>query len=220
MLDFFIGVYRDATALDMALESVVFVFGIASVWYAKQENILVYPTGLIATSITVYLLYQAGYLGDMTMNVYYSIISLYGWWRWSRGSSQSVQPLQITTTDRAEKLVGLLLCLLTMLVTWLVYRLFGRQIEWLNWVDILTSGLFFTAMWYMANKKLENWVLWITADVITVPLYAWRGLGMLAAQYLVFTVLAVLGYLQWRAALTASARNPGPTETDQSKLLS
>ena len=70
-----------------------------------------------------------------------------------------------------------------------------------NYVDILTSGIFLTAMWYMAIKKLENWTLWIVADLITIPLYAYRGWGMLSLQYLIFTILAIQGYREWKKRL-------------------
>jgi nicotinamide mononucleotide transporter len=74
-------------------------------------------------------------------------------------------------------------------------------LETANYIDMFTSGIFFTAMWYMANKKLENWTLWIIADIITVPLYAYRGLGILSLQYVIFTILAIQGYLQWKKSL-------------------
>ena len=88
-----------------------------------------------------------------------------------------------------------------MLLTYGVYRAFDYEIQTANYIDIFTSGLFFTAMWYMATKKLENWTLWIIADVITVPLYVYRGLGMLALQFLIFTFLAIQGYIEWRKSL-------------------
>lgn len=200
IIDFFLEAYRSASTLDITLEAIAFVFGIASVIYAKKENILVYPTGLVATIITVYLLYKAGYFGDMMMNFYYSVMSLYGWWNWSRKKENKfVVPISRTTTK--EKLIGWLLFMLTMMVTYSVYRYFGQEIESANYIDIFTSGVFFTAMWYMANKKIENWTLWIFADIITVPLYAYRGLGMLSLQYLIFTVLAIQGYLAWKKTL-------------------
>ena len=90
------------------------------------------------------------------------------------------------------------------MVTYGVYRLYGTELNYTNYIDILTSGIFFTAMWYMANKKLENWTLWILADIITVPLYAYRGWGMLSLQYLIFTVLAIQGYLAWKKDLDST----------------
>ena len=200
IIDFFLEAYSTASTLDITLEAIAFVFGIASVVYAKKENILVYPTGLVATIITVYLLYKAGYFGDMMMNFYYSVMSLYGWWNWSR-KKEDKYIVPISRTTMKEKLIGWLLFTLTMVVTYSVYRYFGQEIESANYIDIFTSGVFFTAMWYMANKKIENWTLWIFADIITVPLYAYRGLGMLSLQYLIFTVLAIQGYLAWKKTL-------------------
>lgn len=197
IFDFFLEAYKNASTLDIILEALVFVFGIASVWYAKKENILVYPTGLIATVITVYLLYKAEYFGDMMMNFYYSVMSIYGWWNWSRKKDNKVV-VPISRTNFKEKVIGFGLFILTMLVTYSVYVGFDYKIETVNYIDIFTSGIFFTAMWYMATKKLENWTLWIFADLITVPLYAYRGLGMLSLQYLIFTILAIQGYFSWK----------------------
>lgn len=199
ILNFFIEAYKDTSTGFIILETIAFVFGIASVVYAKKANILVYPTGLVATIITVYLLYKAQYFGDMMMNFYYSVMSIYGWYNWAKKRNKPALP--ITRTNTREKSVGVLFFLLTMLVTYVVYRLFDYTLQIPNYIDIVTSGIFFTAMWYMATKKLENWTLWIIADVITVPLYAYRGLGMLSLQYLIFTILAVQGYLAWKKSL-------------------
>lgn len=196
MLDFFISQYQNASLLQIILEFLVFVFGIASVVLAKKENIWVYPTGLIATVITTYLLYQAKYFGDMTMNAYYSLMSLYGWYKWSAKTNEP--EIKITRTNMREKLIGLGLFGLTMVITYMVYKFFDYKLEIPNYIDIFTSGLFFTAMWYMALKKIENWTLWIIGDCIVVPLFAYRGLGMLSLQYLIFTILAVYAYLEWK----------------------
>ncbi|NRB84747.1 MAG: nicotinamide mononucleotide transporter [Winogradskyella sp.] len=200
IFDFFLDAYTNTPTNQIVLEAIAFVFGIASVWYAKKENILVYPTGIICTVITVYLLYINAYLGDMMMNFYYSIMSIYGWWNWSRKKNDKFI-VPISRTSSREKGIGFLLFILTMVVTFLVYRGFDYTIELPNYIDIATSGIFFTAMWYMANKKLENWTLWIIGDIITIPLYAYRGLGMLSLQYLIFTILAIQGYLAWKKSL-------------------
>jgi len=200
LLDFFIDAYRNMPGHLIGLEAIAFVFGILSVWYAKNKNILVYPTGIICTVITVYLLYINEYFGDMMMNFYYSVMSIYGWWNWSRKKDNKyVVPISRTTSK--EKLVGVLLFVITMVVTYSVYRIYDYEMQIPNYIDVLTSGIFFTAMWYMANKKLENWTLWIIADIITIPLYAYRGLGMLSLQYLIFTILAIQGYIQWKKTL-------------------
>lgn len=199
MFDFLFDQYKNASTTQIVLEFLAFVFGIASVFYAKRENILVYPTGLIATIITTYLLYQASYFGDMTMNAYYSIMSIYGWYKWA---SKSNEPnLEIARTNLREKVIGVILFITTVFITFLVYKFFDYKLEIPNYIDIFTSGLFFTAMWYMALKKIENWTLWIIGDCIVVPLFAYRGLGMLSLQYLIFTILAIMAYLEWKKTL-------------------
>ncbi|MEY8020663.1 nicotinamide riboside transporter PnuC [Muriicola sp. SD30] len=201
--DFFLDPYLGREPYLIVLEAIAFFFGIASVVYAKKENILVYPTGLVATVITVYLFYVDALFGDMMMNFYYSVMSIYGWWNWARVKGNE-RVVHITRTNTREKLIGFGLFLMTMGVTYGVYKGFGTLLEGANYIDIFTSGVFFTAMWYMANKKLENWTLWIFADIITVPLYAYRGWGMLSLQYLIFTILAVQGYLAWKKDLNKS----------------
>lgn len=200
IFDFLLEPYREREGYLILLEAIAFVFGIASVLYAQRENILVYPTGLVATVITVYIFFQDRLLGDMLINVYYSLMSIYGWWNWSRRKGGEVV-VQISRTSLREKGTGVLLFLATAGFNYGIYRFFGVEIGPTNYVDILTSGIFFTAMWYMALKKLENWTLWILADVITVPLYAYRGWGMLSLQYLIFTILAIQGYLAWKKHL-------------------
>lgn len=199
MLDFFINQYKNASETQILLEFVAFVFGILSVWFAKKENIWVYPTGIISTIITVYLLYQAQYFGDMTMNVYYSAMSFYGWFCWKNNKDEP--NLQITQTNGKEKIIGFGLFLLTMIITYCVYLFFNYKLEIPNYIDIFTSGIFFTAMWFMALKKIENWTLWIIGDCIAVPLFAYRGLGMLSLQYLIFTIVAIFAYIEWKKIL-------------------
>lgn len=203
LIDFFIEAYYSTPAMYILLEFIAFVFGIVSVVYAKRSHIWVYPSGLVATVISVFLLYKAGFFGDMMMNFYYSVMSIYGWWNWAR-KKDDVPILAISRTTVNEKTVGVFMFILTMLVTYGIYSFYDYELATTNYIDILTSGIFFTAMWYMANKKIENWILWIIADIITVPLYAYRGLGMLSLQYLIFTILAIQGYLQWKKHLSNS----------------
>ena len=203
IFEFLFETYQNRSTHLVVLEAIAFVFGIASVIYAKKENILVYPTGLIATIITVYIFLHDELMGDMMMNFYYSVMSIYGWWNWSRKKDDKYV-VPISRTNTKEKLIGFAMFVLTMIVTYSVYKGYGTEINSSNYIDIFTSGVFFTAMWFMANKKLENWTLWIFADIITVPLYAYRGWGMLSLQYLIFTVLAIQGYIAWKKSLNKS----------------
>jgi nicotinamide mononucleotide transporter len=203
MIEFFLNAYKDVSFSHIILEFIAFVFGILSVWYARSENILVYPTGLIATVITVYLLFIAGYLGDMMINGYFTIMSVYGWYKWTR-KVKDRDSLPITRTNNKEKIIGIGLFFITIFVVFSIYKVFDYQINLDNYIDIIASGIFFTGMWYMANKKIENWILWIIGDIIVTPLYAYRGLGMLSLQYLIFTILAISAYIEWRKILNKS----------------
>lgn len=205
MIDFFLDAYKNATTFDIVMEAIVFFFGIISVYYAKKENILVYPTGIIATIITVYIFYKAEYFAEMTLNIYFSIMSIYGWINWSR-IKDSEHVIKISRTNDKQKIIGILLFFLTIVVTYCIYHLFGKKIAPENYVDIGLTGIFFTGMWYMALKKIENWTLWIIGDFIAVPLYAYRGLGMLSLQYVFFTILAILAYLEWRKILNSNPK--------------
>ena len=203
IFDFFLEAYHSTPTNQIVFEAIAFIFGILSVWYAKNENILVYPTGIVCTVITVYLLYINEYLGDMMMNFYYSVMSIYGWWNWSR-KKENKPVVPISRTTAKEKQIGVILFLITMVITFYVYKAFNYTLQIPNYIDIVTSGIFFTAMWYMANKKLENWTLWIIGDLITIPLYAYRGLGILSFQYLIFTILAIQGYIAWKKSLSSN----------------
>ena len=198
--DFFLGMYDNRPVDLILLEAVAFIFGLCSVHLARREHIGVYPTGLLATTITVYLFWTDRLIGDMLMNAYYSMMSIYGWWQWSRIKAGK-RLVSISRMSAKQYYIALALILLTMLLTYIVYTFFNVTLDWTNYIDIFTSGLFFTAMWLMAIKKIENWTLWIIADIITVPLYAYRSWGMLSLQYLIFTYMAVMAYREWKTSL-------------------
>lgn len=203
--EFFLEAYSNSPTFIIVLEFLAFIFGIISVIYAKRENILVYPTGIICTVITIYLLYRAQYFGDMMMNVYYSVMSIYGWWNWSRVKDNHHIVL-ISRTNKKEYLTASFFFLLTIGITFFVYKMNLDFLEIPNYIDIFTSGVFFTAMWLMANKKIESWIFWIVGDIITIPLYSYRGLGILSLQYLIFLILAIQGYYEWKKTLNKQSQ--------------
>jgi nicotinamide mononucleotide transporter len=139
----------------------------------------------------------------MMINGYFTIMSIYGWYYWSKnGTEKDILP--ITRTNNNEKIIGIALFFLTIFVVFGIYTFFDYEIKKDNYIDIFASGIFFTGMWFMAKKKIENWTLWILGDFIVTPLYAYRGLGMLSLQYLIFTILAISAYLEWKKNLDNS----------------
>lgn len=203
IFDFLFSEYTEYPWNFIILELIAVVFGFFSVWYSKQENILVYPTGIISTSIFVYLLWQWSLLGDMMINVYYTSMSIYGWYIWTR-KVDAVHFIPVTKTTKKEHIWSVFIFIGTLLFTIGVYELFDKWTDWTAYVDTLTTGIFFVGMWLMARKKLENWIYWIIGDIISIPLYFYKGLTFTSIQYIGFTVLAIYGYYAWKRSLNNS----------------
>ena len=180
-----------------ALEIIAVFFGISSVWFSKKENILVYPTGIISVLIYVYLCYGAGLYADAGINGFYFIMSLYGWYNWNKKKNDLSLPISKNSLNQ-----NLIAIIATAGVWGLLYLLLVKFTDsTVPMLDALTTALCFVGMWFMAWKKVENWIFWIIADLISVPLYYYKGLPLTAVQFLLFTVLAVAGYLEWRKKL-------------------
>ena len=201
IFDFIFQQYEGVPALFVVLEIIAVIFGFLSVWYSKQENILVYPTGIISTVIFVYLLWQWQLLGDMMINFYYSTMSIYGWYVWTR-KVDAIHFIPITKTTKKEHFWSVFIFLGTMLFTFAIYKYFDRWNTWTAYVDTVTTAIFFVGMWLMARKKLENWIYWIIGDIISVPLYLYKGLVFTSLQYFLFTIIAVYGYRTWKRSLS------------------
>lgn len=200
IFDFFFEQYYSYPTLFIYLEVIAVIFGFLSVWYSKQENILVYPTGIISTLIFVYLLWQWDLLGDMMINAYYFSMSIYGWYIWTQKvDANHFTP--ITKMTKKEHGWSILIFVATLLFVFGVYDYFGKWNNWTAYVDTITTAIFFVGMWLMARKKIENWIFWIIGDVISVPLYFYKGLTLTSFQYLLFTIIAIFGYFAWKKSL-------------------
>ncbi|MBD3626901.1 nicotinamide riboside transporter PnuC [Cyclobacterium sp.] len=176
------------------LEAVAVFFGLASVYYSMKENILVFPTGIISTLIYVWICFQVRLYADMGINGYYFVMSIVGWYIWShpRPGKASVP---ITWLGTRGMVNALLLLLVSYVTLYFVLHTFTDS-DVPYW-DSFTTATAFVGMWLMAKKKVENWIAWIITDVVSVPLYLYKGLLLTSFQFLVFTVLAVLGLVAW-----------------------
>ena len=200
IFDFFFEQYYGYRTLFIVLEIIAVIFGFLSVWFSKQENILVYPTGIISTLIFVYLLWQWGLLGDMMINAYYFAMSIYGWYIWTR-KVDAIHFTPVTTMTQREHLIAVLLFIGTLLFVFGVYSFFDKWTDWTAYLDTFTTAVFFVGMFLMARKKLENWIFWIIGDLISVPLYFYKGLTLTSFQYFLFTIIAFYGYFAWKKSL-------------------
>ncbi|WP_067144859.1 nicotinamide riboside transporter PnuC [Pseudotamlana agarivorans] len=203
IFDWFFSQYQGIPTHLVVLEFIGVFFGFLSVWYSKQENILVYPTGIISTAIFVYILFVYSLLGDMLINAYYFIMSIYGWYYWTRKDANNHE-VPVTVTTKKEQVWSLIIFLLTIMFIVIFYKLNDKFNGWIPYVDTFTTAVFFVGMWLMAKKKLENWVYWIIGDIISVPLYYYKGLMFTSFQYLIFTIIAIYGYKAWKKSLNNS----------------
>ncbi|NQU32683.1 MAG: nicotinamide mononucleotide transporter [Bacteroidetes bacterium] len=222
-VDFFLQPYYSATLFNIILEFIAALFGVISVLYARKENILVFPTGIISTAIYVYLLSQWSLYGDLIINVYYTMMSIYGWYMWHKVIDDQDHHISISRTNTKDKLIAFGIFLFTSIFVIAVYRHYNVMPDnlgfsesiYFGWekltsanledfrsatpfLDTFTTGIFFAAMWLMANKKLESWTLWIVGNIVSIPLYFVKGYGFTGIQYTIFLILAILGYLEWR----------------------
>ena len=200
IFDFLFSQYSGYDTLDIVLELVAAFFTITSVVYAKKNNVLVFPTGMICTAIFVYLLLKSGLLGDMMINGYYFFMSLYGWYIWTR-NVDDLSATPISKTSPKEHLISLGIFIMTVVFVFLVYTVFDKFNHWTSYLDTLTTGIFFVGMWLMAKRKIENWIYWIIGDIITVPLYFYKGYTFSSILYFVLTIIAIYGYLAWKKNL-------------------
>lgn len=200
IFDFLFGQYSGYDTIDIILEIVAVIFGFLSVWYSKENNIWVFPTGMISTGIFVYLLLKWQLLGDMMINAYYFIMSIYGWYIWTR----KVDATHVTPISKAtawEHKMSVVIFIATLGFVFAVYHIFDKWTSWVAYVDTVTTAIFFVGMWLMAKRKVENWIYWIIGDLISIPLYFYKGFTFTSIQYLGFTFIAIYGYLAWKKSL-------------------
>jgi len=200
IFEFFFDQYNTYSTLDITLEIIAVIFGFLSVWYSKQNKIWVFPTGMISTLIFVYLLFKWELLGDMMINGYYFIMSIYGWYIWTRKVDKT-HVNQISTTTFKEKKISIVIFIATLLFVFIIYQKFDKWTNWVAYIDTITTAIFFVAMWLMAKRKIENWIFWIVGDLISVPLYLYKGFTFTSFQYFGFTFIAIFGYLAWKKTL-------------------
>ena len=200
IFEFLFDQYKTYSTLDITLEIVAVIFGFLSVWYSKQNKIWVFPTGMISTLIFVYLLFKWELLGDMMINGYYFIMSIYGWYIWTRKVDKT-HVNQISTTTFKEKKISIVLFIAALLFVFIIYQKFDKWTSWVAYIDTITTAIFFVGMWLMAKRKIENWIFWIVGDLISVPLYLYKGFTFTSFQYFGFTFIAIFGYLAWKKNL-------------------
>lgn len=216
IFEWFFSQYQGVSTHLVVLEIIGVIFGFLSVWFAKKGNIWVYPTGIVSTTIFVYLLWVFTLWGDMLINFYYTVMSIYGWILWSKNTQSDNIHITISKTNARDWLICSVLAVFSLALVTVAYYFkpyiqngFSMQGVSLGfnhflkteYVDIFTTAIFLVGMWLMAKRKIENWIFWIIGDIISVPLYAHKRLFFTSFQYFLFTIIAIFAYIEWKKNL-------------------
>jgi len=192
------------------LEMIAVFSGIISVWYSRKENILVYPTGLLNTTIYIYISLQGHLIGEASVNVYYTLMSLYGWYLWTRVySDKQTILLQITKSTLKDWRNQLLFFAGFYVVIYFSLVFLKKEFapEAIPWADALASASAYTAMWLMAKKKVESWVWWIVTNIASIPLYFIKGYAFTSVQFIILLILAIAGWKSWLEKVNTKHNN-------------
>lgn len=200
IFDFLFSQYAEYETHQIVLEAVAVLFGLASALFSWRNSIWVYPTGIISTSIFVYLLWQWGLLGDLIIQGYYFIMSIYGWYIWTRKVSPD-KFTPITKASKKEHSIAIIIGLASLVGVFIVYSIFDKWTSWTAYVDTLTTAIFFGGMWMLAKRKVENWLYLLVGNVISVPLYFIKGYTLSSLLYLIFIAISIMGYITWKKHL-------------------
>lgn len=187
MLDWIITNYIEITGA---------ILGVLFLSFEIKQNWWLWPLGILTSLFYIFIFFQAKFYADMGLQVYYVVISIYGWWYWWRGSSDSQAELPIV---RLSSRLGWMLAGLTLplfaLIAFILMRFTDSPVPY--W-DAFTTALSITATWMLARKILEQWFLWMIVNVVSLVLYVYKGLYPTVVLFAFYAVLSFVGYVQWK----------------------
>jgi nicotinamide mononucleotide transporter len=182
---------------ELIIEVIAVATGLLSVWYSKKINVLVFPIGIISVLLYVFIFIKNGLFANAVINFLYFAISVFGWWNWKRQKSndeslKSEEELKVTTLNKKESVIVSTIFLLSLFAI-SIFVPKNLSIRF----DYFTSVLGLIAMWLTSIKKVENWIFYLAADIILIPLCIYNGLYLTSVQYVAYTILAIMGYINW-----------------------
>ncbi len=191
-------------------ELIAVVFGIASVWFARKENILVFPMGIISVLIFIYIFFTGRMYANAGINLIYFFTNAFGWYNWSRKKNEE-HVVTITRNTSRQNWLIIGFAIVFYVAVLLLLRWYNRaDAAYLNssmpWMYALNSSLFLCATILMTIKKLEICHFWIAGNVVSIPIFLIQGFYFTSFQYAVFLVLALSGLSLWRK----KAKTPNP----------
>ncbi|MFA6949346.1 MAG: nicotinamide riboside transporter PnuC [Lentimicrobiaceae bacterium] len=201
-MDFFELFYNNLVNTGL-VEYIAVLAGITSVWFEKRENILVYPVGIVNVLLYVYICFNARLYADSGINLFYFVVSVFGWYNWSRKKSGSNEKLHISINTLKQKILYFLITVVAFAVIVSVLMIFNRNDQeyvssYVPWIDAGVSAVCLMGMWLCALKRVDNWYYYIIGNAVSIPMYISKGLVFTSFQYLVFLTLSIMGLIEWK----------------------
>lgn len=174
--------------------------GIASVWFSRLENVLVYPFGLLNTIIYIFLSYDGGLLGEASVNLYYTVMNIYGWVIWTRKDHANHYVLSVSGSTQKEWMqqLAFFAAIYSLIFVVLTYLKKDFAPGAIPWADAFASATAFTGMWLMTRKKVESWYWWIATNISSIPLYFVKHYVFTSAYYVVLLAISISGLMAWK----------------------
>lgn len=181
----------------MALEIIGTLIGLVYLWLEYRASIYLWIASIIMPAVYLFVYYDAGLYADFGINIYYLLAAIYGWWVWKYGNKEKQgEELPITRMPRGKwKMAAAMYLVFQLLIAWILIRYTDSNVPW---CDAFTTALSMVAMWMLARKYLEQWLVWIVVDVVSVALYLYKGLFFTAGLYALYAIIAVYGYWNWK----------------------
>ncbi|WP_185871308.1 nicotinamide riboside transporter PnuC [Blattabacterium cuenoti] len=187
--------YTKGSLKEFFLEIIAVILTIISVLFSQRNNVLVFPVGILGTTIYSYLTFITSLYGDFIINIYYTIVSLYGWFLWKKKENKKIR---ITYCNTKDYFYTSILFFFTCIFSVIVYYLNGKLKSYSDWMDIFTTGIYFSGMYQMSIKKVENWIFWMIGNIISVPLYFLKGLILTGILFIILFLLSIDGFIIWK----------------------
>lgn len=181
------------------IEFIASLLGLISVWLVTKQNNWCWPTGIVMVIIYVFIFYQNKLYSDMLLQIFFIVMQIYGWYTWSNNSNKTTK-LEVSWLTFKEQLLWITgIIALSIVIGFCMKRYTNAD---LPYIDAATAAMSIAAQWLMTRKKIENWLIWIIADLIYIAIYLAKSLYFTTVLYLIFLILAYKGFITWKNILS------------------
>jgi nicotinamide mononucleotide transporter len=173
------------------------ILGIAYIFFSIRQNILTWPVGLLTSALYVWVFFVSKLYADMGLQMYYVVISIYGWYEWKKGDPVThAEPVKISGINGKLAVILAGVSLLLFALIWFILKNYTDSN--VPVADSLATSLSIVATWMLARKILEHWLVWIFVDLFSIGLFWYKELYPTVVLFVVYTIMAVVGYFEWK----------------------